>query len=261
MLRKTTNWETTMIDRIARALGLAIALAGVAGASVNAQQSSAGIVGRTHQEQDTTHRTTEPSPTAADSQKVAVATTSASTGRGRGLMKRATAAAASAAKTVKSVGGKEDAAEAVLIAAGKGNPSTLMIEELLREQQRDHARAAAAQAAREAKADAAMATATAQMSASIAAMSTGPSIADPAAASVESDPELAAARTAYTGLVARAASGDRNAARQLERFQRELTAAAPALNALPASQQQNAYGVALRDALACATSGKGCRTR
>jgi hypothetical protein len=179
-------------------------------------------------------------------------------------MKRAAAAATSAAKTVKSAGSKEDAAEAVLVAAGKGNPGTLMLEELLREQQRDHARAAAAQAAREAKADAAMATATSQMAAGMAAIaqqaSAGSSVAIPSAP-LESDPELAAARTEYTRLVARAASGDRNAAKQLERFQRELSAAAPTLNALPASQQQGAYDVALREALACATTGKGCHTR
>jgi len=254
-----------MIDRIARAVGLAIALAGATGANANAQQSSAGAVASTHQAQDTTHRTAEPSPAAVDSQKSTVATTSISTGRGHGLMKRATAAAVSAANTVKSTGTKEDAAEAALLAVGKANPGTLMLEEVLRAQQRDHARAAAAQAARQVNADAAMATATAQMSAGMAAIaqqlaSTGPSV-SASAGSVESDPELAAARTAYMQLAARAASGDRKAADQLARFQREMGAAAPALNALPASQQQSAYGVALRDALACATNGKGCRTR
>jgi hypothetical protein len=254
-----------MIDRIARAVGLAIALAGATGATANAQQSSAGTVASTHQPQDTTHRTAEPSPAAADSQKSTVATTSISTGHGHGLMKRATAAAASAAKTVTSAGTKEDAAEAALLAVGKANPGTLMLEEVLRAQQRDRARAAASQATRQANADAAMATATAQMSAGMAAVaqqlaSAGPSVAGPAG-SVESDPELAATRTAYMQLATRAASGDRKAADQLTRFQREMSVAALGINALPASQQQRAYGVALRDALACATSGKGCRAR
>jgi hypothetical protein len=163
-------------------------------------------------------------------------------------MRRATAAAASAAKTVKSAGTKEDAAEAALLAVGKANPGTLMLEEVLRAQQRDHERAAAAQAARQANADAAMATATAQMTAGMAAIaqqlaSTGPSVPG-ATGAVGSDPEPAAARATSLQLAARAASGDRKAADQLARFQREMSAGATAANAL-----------------ACATNGKGCRTR
>jgi len=162
-------------------------------------------------------------------------------------MRRATAVAASAAKTAKSVGTNEDAAQAALIVAGNANPGTLMLEEVLRAQQRDHERAAAAQAARQANTDAAMATATAQMSAGMAAIaqqlaSTAPSVAgSPASGSTT---ELAAAQAAYLQLAARAASSDRKAADQLTHVQREMSAGATAANAL-----------------ACATNGKGCRTR
>jgi len=124
---------------------------------------------------------------------------------------------------------------------------TPMLLEVLRAQQRDHERAAAAQVARRANTDAAMATATAQMSAGMAAIaqqlaSTAPSVAgSPASGSTT---ELAAAQAAYLQLAARAASGDRKTADQLAHVQREMSAGATAANAL-----------------ACATNGKGCRTR
>ena len=208
----------------------------------------------------------ESSALAQDTAKVGGPATRTSAGHTRGLLGHATAAAAGAAKSAMKSERKRDAAEAALVAVGKANPGTLMLHEVLRMQERDHAQAAAAQAARQAHATAAMATATAQMSVGMAAIAeqvqstSQPSIAAQGG-SVQGDSTLAAARRQYTSLVARAASGDRRAADQLARFQREMSAAAPTLNALPASQQQAAYDVALRDALACATSGAACRTR
>jgi hypothetical protein len=244
------NWETTMfpktIHAMTRALGLAIAMSGLGSASVRAQQVPTGL----------------PPDTATTSRKSA----SLSPGRARGLVGRAAAAAASAAKSVKQSEAKQDVAQAALVAVAKANPGPVMLQEVLRMQERDHARAAAAQAARQAQANAAMATATAQMSAGMAAIAqqvqstSRPSIAAPSGP-VESDSAMTAARAEYTRLAARAASGDRRAAQQLERFQREMSAAAPTLSALPASEQQAAYDAALRNALACATSGKACRTR
>jgi len=151
-LPNTQKRETTMMYRTTRAMALAIALVGATAAGANAQQSSTGAVARNHEVKDTTHRAIEPVTPAPDSEKV-VATTSVSTGRGHGLMKRATAVAASAAKTIKNAGAKDDAAEAALLAVGTANPGTLMLEEVLRAQQRDHERAAAAQAARQANTD------------------------------------------------------------------------------------------------------------
>ena len=235
-----------MMDRTTRAMALAIALVGASAASANAQQSSTGAVARNQEVKDTTHRT-EPVTPAPDSEKNVIATTSVPAGRGHGLMRRATAAAASAAKTVKSAGEKEGAAEAAMLVVGKANPGALMVEEVLRAQQRNQQQAAAAQATRQANADAAMATATAQMSAGMAAMaqqlaSTAPSVAGSTGS--PSDPDVAAVRAVYLQLAPRAASGDRKAADQLARFQREMSAGASAANAL-----------------ACATNGKGCRTR
>jgi len=244
------NWETMMFPKTiharTRALALAIAMSGLGSASVRAQQLP------TELPQDTT--------------RTARKSASRSAEHARGLVGRAAAAAASAAKSVKQSEAKQDAAQAALVVVGKANPGTLMLHEVLRMQERDHARAAAAQAARQAQANAVMATATAQMSAGMAAIAqqvqstSGPSIAAPNGP-VESDSALAASRAEYTRLAARAASGDRRAAHQLERFQREMSAAAPTLNALPASAQQAAYDAAVSDALACATSGKACRTR
>jgi hypothetical protein len=234
-----------MIHARTRALGLAIAMSGLGGAAARAQQLP----------------TASPQDTAKTARN-----TAPSSGRARGLFGRAAAAATSAAKSVKESEAKQDVAQAALVAVGKANPGTLMLHEVLRIQERDHARAAAAQAARQAQANAAMATATAQMSAGMAGIAeqvqsmSRPSIAAPNGP-VESDSAMAVARAEYTRLAARAASGDRRAAHQLERFQREMSAAAPTLNALPASEQQVAYDAALRDALACATSGKPCRTR
>ncbi len=228
-----------------RALGLAIAMSGLGGAAVRAQQLPTVLP----QDTATTAHKSAPSP-----------------GRARGLVGRAAAAAASAAKSVKQSEAKQDVAQAALVAVAKANPGTLMLHEVLRMQERDHARAAAAQAARQAQSNAAMATATALMSAGMAAIAqqvqstSRSSIAAPNGP-VESHSSMATVRTEYTRLAARAASGDRRAAHQLERFQREMSAAAPSLNALPGSEQQAAYDAALRDALACATSGKACRTR
>jgi len=244
------NWETTMFPKTiharTRALGLAIAMFGLSGANVRAQQVSTAV------SQDTT--------------TTARRSASLSPGHARGLVGRAAAAAASAAKSVKQSEAKQDVAQAALVAVGKANPGTLMLHQVLRMQERDHARATDAQAARQAQANAAMATATAQMSAGMAAIAqqvqstSSPSIAAPSGP-VESDSAMTAARAEYTRLAARAASGDRRAAHQLERFQREMSASAPTVNALSASEQQAAYDAALRDALACATSGKACRTR
>ena len=236
-----------MMDRTTtRAMALAIALVGAAAASANAQQSSTGAVARNQEVKDTTHRT-EPVTPASDSEKTGIATTSVSAGRGHGLMRRATAAAASAAKTAKSAAEKEGAAEAAMLVVGKANPSALMLQEILRAQQRDQQRAVAAQATRQATTDAAMATATAQMSAGMAAMAQQlASTAPPAAGSAgsSSDPDVAAVQAVYLQLAPRAASGDRKAADQLARFQREMSAGATAANALT-----------------CATTGKGCQKR
>ena len=236
-----------MMYRTTRAMALAIALVGAAAASANAQQSSTGAAARNHEVKDTTHRAIEPVTPASDSEKGVVTTAPVSSGRGHGLMRRATAAAASAAKTVKAAEEKEGAAEAALLVVGKANPSALMLQEIVRAQQRDQQRAAAAQATRQANSDAAMATATAQMTAGMAAMaqqlaSTAPSVAGSTGS--PSDPDVAAVQAVYQQLAPRAASGDRKAADQLARFQREVSAGATAANAL-----------------ACASNGKGCRAR
>jgi len=235
-----------MMYRTTRAMALAIALVGAAAARANAQQSSTGAVARNQEVKDTTHRTELVTP-APDSEKNVITTTSVPAGRGHNLMRRATAAAASAAKTVKNAGEKEGAAEAAMLVVGKANPGALMVEEVLRAQQRSQQQAAVAQATRQANTGAAMATATAQMAAGMAAMaqqlaSTAPSVAGSTGS--PSDPDAAAVRAVYLQLAPRAASGDRKAADQLARFQREMSAGATAANAL-----------------ACATNGKGCRAR
>jgi hypothetical protein len=166
-----------------RALGLAIAMSGLGSSAVRAQQLPTGL----------------PQDTATAARKRA----SLAPGRARGLVGRAAAAAASAAKSVKQSEAKQDMAQAALVAVGKANPGTLMLQEVLRMQERDHARAAAAQAARQAQANAAMATATAQMAAGMAAIAqqaqttSRPSIPAPNGP-VESDSAMAAARAEYT---------------------------------------------------------------
>jgi hypothetical protein len=48
--------------------------------------------------------------------------------------------------------------------------------------------------------------------------------------------------------------------KQLMRFSEEWSASAMRLQGLPIAQQQGAYEAAMRDALTCATKGKGCKT-
>ncbi|HWJ20836.1 MAG TPA: hypothetical protein VNS52_00665 [Gemmatimonadaceae bacterium] len=62
----------------------------------------------------------------------------------------------------------------------------------------------------------------------------------------------------YMQLTMRASSGDTVAAKQLMRFQQEMTTVGLRMQSVAPDKQQAAYESALRDALQCATSGRSC---
>ncbi|HET9013646.1 MAG TPA: hypothetical protein VFN38_17605 [Gemmatimonadaceae bacterium] len=70
-----------------------------------------------------------------------------------------------------------------------------------------------------------------------------------------------AIETEYTQLALRAQSGDRVALQQYMQFQYELSNAMMGLQGLPPDRQQAAYQSAMRQAMTCAKSGQGCRTK
>ena len=70
-----------------------------------------------------------------------------------------------------------------------------------------------------------------------------------------------AIETEYTQLALRAQSGDRVALQQYMQFQYELSNAMMGLQGLPPDRQQAAYQSAMRQAMSCAKSGQGCRTK
>lgn len=72
-------------------------------------------------------------------------------------------------------------------------------------------------------------------------------------------PEMQRLQTEYAQLSMRAASGDAEAGQQLVRFAQEWSAQATRIATLPQAQQQAAYEVAMREALACAMTGTSCR--
>lgn len=82
-----------------------------------------------------------------------------------------------------------------------------------------------------------------------------------AQASVVPTSGMGAVEAEYTQLVLRAQGGDQTAVRQLTRFQYELSSAMLGLQSLAPDKQAAAYEAALRQAMACAKSGTGCRAR
>lgn len=81
-------------------------------------------------------------------------------------------------------------------------------------------------------------------------------VADPRAAGGSA--EMQRLQLEYMQLTMRATSGDTVAAKQLMRFQQEMTTVGLRMQGVAPDKQQAAYESALRDALQCATSGRSC---
>lgn len=81
-------------------------------------------------------------------------------------------------------------------------------------------------------------------------------VADPRAAGGSA--EMQRLQLEYMQLTMRASSGDTVAAKQLMRFQQEMTTVGLRMQGVAPDKQQAAYESALRDALQCATSGRSC---
>ena len=78
-------------------------------------------------------------------------------------------------------------------------------------------------------------------------------------ASEDRDAALDSLMTRYSRILTRASAGDSAAVRQAERMQLVMGDVAVRVAAMPAEQQSAAYERALRAALTCAETGRGCR--
>ncbi|GLC24926.1 hypothetical protein [Roseisolibacter agri] len=78
-------------------------------------------------------------------------------------------------------------------------------------------------------------------------------------ASDDRDAAFDSLMTRYQRILTRASAGDSVAVRQAERMQLEMGDVAVRVAAMPGDQQSAAYERALRAALACAETGRGCR--
>ena len=78
-------------------------------------------------------------------------------------------------------------------------------------------------------------------------------------ASEDRDAALDSLMTRYSRILTRASAGDSVAVRQAERMQLEMGDVAVRVAAMPAEPQSAAYERALRAALTCAETGRGCR--
>jgi len=73
-------------------------------------------------------------------------------------------------------------------------------------------------------------------------------------------PEMQRLQAEYSQMMMRASAGDKVAGQQMTRFAQEWANAATRIQTLSPDKQQAAYEAAMRDAMACATTGKGCKT-
>lgn len=80
-----------------------------------------------------------------------------------------------------------------------------------------------------------------------------------APSSEEMDDEMQALSARQMALVSRASAGDAEAAKGLERFQREIADIGLRVATLPMDRQATAMTEAMRQALTCAESNRGCR--
>lgn len=240
--------------------------------SISAQSATAQSAARTHAKATAKRRTITTSAgtiapvaapvvtvaatatTTADSVKPADSPASSRRGLfGRAFSKAASVASNAATVVERTTGANQETAKTALLMAGKtANPGVLVLDQMLRMQREDHARAATTQAARESRIN----TATTRPPLTTQApMATGMmSVTDDDSSSV-------AVQMECSRLAMHASSGDRTAADQLVRFQRELTAAIPAISAMSPSQQSTAYVSAMQSALVCVTRNQGCRAQ
>ena len=72
--------------------------------------------------------------------------------------------------------------------------------------------------------------------------------------------EMQRLQAEYMQIMMRAQTGDKTAAKQMQRFAQEWGSAAMRLQGVAPNQQQAAYEAAMRDALDCAMRGKSCKT-